>query len=82
VRLADDLRSSSPWQADEKVATMNADKELVSPVCGELELCGVRPGETLAVLTQEGATPDYARAFLAAASERGADARQWAGKRR
>jgi 2,5-dihydroxypyridine 5,6-dioxygenase len=40
---------------------------MVDPCVKELELCGVREGETVAVLSQGDERMDYANAFLAAA---------------
>ena len=39
----------------------------------ELELCGVGPGEKVAVLSEGGQLRDYASAFLTAARDLGAD---------
>lgn len=46
--------------------------ELVKLFGDVLDLCKVRAGETVAVLTQDGDFADYADAFLRAAEERGA----------
>lgn len=55
---------------------MSAAWELVKLFGDVLELCKVRSGETLAVLTQGGEYASYADAFLTAAQERGASAFQ------
>ena len=55
---------------------MAIDPEMLSLFRAELELCKVRSGEVLAVLTESGAHPAYAEAFLRAAQELGASAFQ------
>jgi len=55
---------------------MSADASLVTLFKAELELCKLRPDETLAVLTQENDRQAYADAFLAAAQQIGAHAFQ------
>lgn len=48
--------------------------EMVSLFKKELELCKLKPTETMAVLTSGGIRADYAKAFLTAASDIGANA--------
>lgn len=51
---------------------MSADAGLVALFKAELQLCKLDPGQTLAVLTEDGERTEYAQAFLAAAQELGA----------
>jgi 2,5-dihydroxypyridine 5,6-dioxygenase len=51
---------------------MATDAEMVSLFKAELELCKVRPGQTVAVLSEGETRADYARAFLLAAQQLGA----------
>ncbi len=55
---------------------MSAAHDLVSLFRSVLELCKVRAGESVAVLTEEGDRDAYARAYLAAATQLGAHAMQ------
>lgn len=55
---------------------MSADAGLVALFKAELELCKLRPNETLAVLTQDNDRQTYAEAFLASAQQLGAHAFQ------
>ena len=55
---------------------MGDDAELAKIFGAVLDLCKLKAGETLAVLTQEGERHNYAVAYLAAAQERGAHAFQ------
>ena len=51
---------------------MQGNHDLLKVFGAVLDLCKVKTGETLAVLTQGGEREDYASAYLAAAQERGA----------
>lgn len=51
---------------------MNAHLDIVKLFTEVLGLCGVRQGESLAALTEDGIRDDYADAFVRAAYERGA----------
>lgn len=51
---------------------MSVDSEMVALFRAELELCKVRPGETVAVLSEAGIRADYAAGFMAAAQDMGA----------
>ncbi len=53
---------------------MVADHDTVALFKAELELCKVRPGEVVGVLSEGAIRRDYAEAFLAASEELGADA--------
>ncbi len=55
---------------------MEANHDLVKVFGAVLNLCKVKQGETLAVLTEGGQREVYAQAYLAAAQERGAQAFQ------
>lgn len=55
---------------------MGQDQEMVSLFRAELELCKIKPDETLAVLTEGNDRDEVAQAFLAAARQIGADAFQ------
>ncbi|WP_413203413.1 leucyl aminopeptidase [Rhodospirillum sp. A1_3_36] len=55
---------------------MAIDFEMVTLFRAELELCKVKPGETLAVLSEGEIRGDYAQAFLLAARQLGAEALQ------
>ena len=51
-------------------------RERIALFRDELELCGVRAGERVVVLTEGEQLRDYADSFLCAARELGADVRQ------
>lgn len=55
---------------------MPANVEMVRLFKAELQLCKVRPGESLAVLCEDGVRADYATAFMQAAHELGASPAQ------
>lgn len=52
---------------------MAIDRDMVALFRQELELCKVKPGERIGVLSEDRIRIDYAEAFLAAAEELGAD---------
>jgi 2,5-dihydroxypyridine 5,6-dioxygenase len=54
------------------MSTHPIDAEMLSLFKAELELCKVRPGETVAVLTASREWQDYAQAFMVAAQQLGA----------
>ena len=54
---------------------MAADMDVVALFRKELELCGVGPGTSLAVLSEGDVRAGHATAFLAAAAELDAEAR-------
>jgi 2,5-dihydroxypyridine 5,6-dioxygenase len=56
------------------MATPPIDAEMLSLFQTELELCKVRPGETVVALTAANEWQDYAQAFMVAAQALGADA--------
>jgi len=53
---------------------MATDRDMVALFKRELELCKVRPGERLGIVSEDRIRLDFAEAFLAAADELGADA--------